>query len=326
MTATILDGQALAGSLDAEIRQQVQQLGARGCRPNLVAVQVGEPPASKVYTNSQAKACQEVGIGYDLRILPLEATQDQLRAELERLNADPAVTGIILQLPLPVHMDLRAMQAAIAPGKDVEGVHPLNVGRLFSGTGHVGPCTALAAVELVRSTGVDLAGQEAVIVGHSEIVGKPIAVMLLQSVSAAPTVTVCHVCTRDLGEHTRKADILFVATGVRQARWQKYVSRITTREHPPLPDLSPLISADMVKPGAIVVDVAINRIPAGFDATGQPLLNDKGKPRIVTVGDVDFEAVRQVAGFITPVPGGVGPITVKMLLRNTIRCAMRVCQ
>lgn len=326
MTAKILDGKALAESMRPCIAEDVEQLAKRGCRPHLVAVQVGEAPASKVYTERQAATCREVGIQYELLELPVDTTEPQLRGTIDALNARRDVTGIILQMPLPVHIHLRDMQTAIAPEKDVEGIHPLNYGRLFGTAGHVAPCTALAAVELLRSTGVDAAGLEAVVIGHSEIVGKPIAILLLQSRHGAPTVTVCHEATRDLASHTRKADILFVATGVRQSRWQKYASRASQREHPGLPDLGALVTADMVKPGAIVIDVAINRIPAGFDAGGQPLRNEQGKIRMVTAGDVDFDGVRPVAGHLTPVPGGVGPVTVMTLLRNTVSCAKRVCQ
>jgi methylenetetrahydrofolate dehydrogenase (NADP+)/methenyltetrahydrofolate cyclohydrolase len=200
-------------------------------------------------------------------------------------------------------------------------MHPANMGRLFFGGGHVAPCTPLAAVELLTQACPDLAGKEAVVVGHSEIVGKPIAAMLLASPNASPTVTVCHVATADLAFHTRRADILIVATGVSQARWLAYNRRKKAGENPPLPDLSPLVSGDMVKPGAVVIDVAINRIPKGFDAAGEPLKNDKGKNAMVTVGDVDFDSAAAKAAAITPVPGGVGPVTVAMLLRNTVACA-----
>lgn len=324
MAAVILDGKALAERLREQLAQRVAQLRADGCAPHLVAVMAGESPAARLYANSQARACEAAGIGYELRTLPAHVSEDDLRATIGQLNRDRGVTGIILQLPLPVHVHLRDMQMAIDPEKDVEGIHPLNFGRLFGRTGHVAPCTALAAVEMVRSAGVDLAGQEVVVVGHSQIVGKPIGMLLLQSKDTAPTVTVCHVATRDLAAHTRRADVLFVATGALQARWQAYAAHTTRREHPPLPDLSPLITADMVKPGAMVIDVAINRIPAGFDATGQPLRDEKGKIRLITTGDVDFEAVKEVAGHLTPVPGGVGPVTVSMLLRNTVACAERI--
>jgi methylenetetrahydrofolate dehydrogenase (NADP+)/methenyltetrahydrofolate cyclohydrolase len=291
-----------------------------------VAVQVGENPASKIYTNQQAKNCQEVGIEYELLNLRADMTEGDLLASIAGLNADPRVTGLILQMPLPAQIDARNVQVAISPDKDVEGMHPVNMGRLFFGEGIVAPCTPMAAVELLKTVTTDLAGAEAVVVGHSEIVGKPIAMILLQSLTASPTVTVCHVATRDLAFHTRRADILFVAAGVSQARWMGYQRRkkdavAKGAPPPPLPDLKPLISADMLKAGAIVIDVAINRIPTGFDAAGECLKNDKGKNAMKTVGDVDFEAAMNKVAAITPVPGGVGPVTVAMLLRNTIACA-----
>ena len=244
-----------------------------------------------------------------------------LLAKIAELNGDDKVTGLILQMPLPTQIDARRVQVAISPSKDVEGMHPENMGRLFYGGGTVAPCTPMAAVELLRQTCDDIAGKETVIVGHSEIVGKPIAAILLQSLDASPTVTLCHVATRDLAAHTRRAEVLFVATGVSQARYLGYRRRKKAGEDVQLPDLSPLIKADMLAEGAIVIDVAINRIPKGFDADGEPLKNDKGKIAMRTVGDVDFEAAVEKVGAITPVPGGVGPVTVAMLLSNTIECA-----
>jgi methylenetetrahydrofolate dehydrogenase (NADP+)/methenyltetrahydrofolate cyclohydrolase len=176
-------------------------------------------------------------------------------------------------------------------------------------------------VELLRSVLPDIAGKEVVVVGHSEIVGKPIAAILLQSLNASPTVTVCHVATKDLASHTKRAEILFVATGVSQARWMGYQRRKKAGENPALPNLGPLVKADMLRPGAIVIDVAINRIPKALDANGDAVKNDKGKADMKTVGDVDFQGALAVAGAITPVPGGVGPVTVAMLLRNTVRAA-----
>ncbi|MHC4295368.1 MAG: bifunctional 5,10-methylenetetrahydrofolate dehydrogenase/5,10-methenyltetrahydrofolate cyclohydrolase, partial [Planctomycetota bacterium] len=235
--------------------------------------------------------------------------------------ASETVTGLILQMPVPAQIDARKVQVAIDPAKDVEGMHPENMGRLFYGESIVAPCTPMAAVELLRRTCDDLAGKETVVVGHSEIVGKPIAAILLQSLDASPTVTVCHVATKDLAAHTRRAEVLFVATGVPQVRWLSYKRRKKAGENPPLPDLSPLISGDMLAEGAIVIDVAINRVPKGFDESGEPLKNEKGKTAMKTVGDVDFEAAQQKVAAITPVPGGVGPVTVAMLLANTVACA-----
>jgi len=321
VAAKIIDGQAVADQVKQRVAADAADLAKAGKAPRLVAVQVGENPASKIYTNMQAKACESVGIEYELLNLPAEMSQDDLLGRIAELNADPKVTGMILQMPLPPQIDARAVQVAMNPSKDVEGMHPQNMGRLFYGGGAVAPCTPMAAVELLRRTCDDLAGKETVVVGHSEIVGKPIAMILLQSLDAAPTVTVCHVATRDLACHTRRAEVLIVAAGVSQARWLGYSRRKKAGENPPPPDLSPLISGDMVKDGAIVIDVAINRIPKGLDENGEPVKNEKGKPARVTVGDVDFEAVKDKVAAITPVPGGVGPVTVAMLLANTVACA-----
>lgn len=326
MPATLIDGEAYAKQLKQQITQDATAMAAAGKAPHLVAVQVGENPASKIYTNAQAKSCNEVGIEYELLNLPESISQDKLLIKIAELNASPAVSGLILQMPLPAHIDARKVQVAINPDKDVEGMHPVNMGRLFFGGGLVFPCTPMAAVELLRSVTTDLAGKEVVVVGHSEIVGKPIAAILLQSLTASPTVTVCHVATKDLAFHTKRADILFVATGVSQARWMGYQRRkkealANNTALPALPNLKPLISADMIKPGAIVIDVAINRIPKGLDDKGEPVKNEKGTNAMVTVGDVDFTAAKEIAGAITPVPGGVGPVTVAILLKNTIACA-----
>ncbi len=320
MPATIIDGEAIAKRITDQVAADAAELTAQGRTPHLTAVQVGENPASKIYTNMQAKSCEAVGIEYELLNLPDDISQDDLLAKIDELNANPTVTGLILQMPVPQQIDARTVQQRIAPAKDVEGMHPENMGKLFYGGGVVSPCTAAAAVELLTATCPDLAGKEAVVVGHSEIVGKPIAMMLLQSLRESPTVTVCHVATQDLAAHTRRAEILFVATGVSQAKWLGYSRRKKAGEDVQLPDLSPLIKGDMVREGAIVIDVAINRIPKGFDAEGNPLLNDKGKTAMVTVGDVDFAAAKEIASAITPVPGGVGPVTVAILLRNTIAC------
>ncbi|MCP4377015.1 MAG: bifunctional 5,10-methylenetetrahydrofolate dehydrogenase/5,10-methenyltetrahydrofolate cyclohydrolase [bacterium] len=325
MTATIIDGEAIAAQLKEQVAKDATALTDAGKQPCLVAVQVGENPASKVYTNMQAKQCDSVGIEYVLRNLPDDITQDQLVTEIDVLNNDPSVSGVILQMPLPPQLDARSIQIAIAPGKDVEGMGTTNMGHLFYGGGVCAPCTAVAAVELLKRTCDNIAGKEVVIVGHSEIVGKPIAMILLQSLRESPTVTVCHIATEDLSFHTRRADILFVAAGVSQAKWRGARAHAKkTGDDLLVPDLSPLISADMVKEGAIVIDVAINRIPKGVDEDGQPLKNDKGRIAIKTVGDVDFEGVKEKASAITPVPGGVGPLTVVMLLKNTVSCAQAI--
>lgn len=322
MAAQIIDGNVLADELRQAVSLEVQSLRLLGCVPRLAAVQVGENAASRIYTNSQARNCQSVGIEYDLAQLPESVTQDQLREKIEALNADPGVSAIILQMPLPRHIDARKMQVAIAPAKDAESVHPMNIGRLFfGGEWFVAPCTPGAAVALLNKTCPNLAGMEVVVVGHSEIVGKPIAAMLLESRHAAPTVTVCHVATQDLAAHTRRAQVLIVATGAAQWRWNHYWADLQAGKTPPRPDLSPLIKGDMIRQGAIVIDVAINRLPTGLDEAGQPLRKPDGKMDMTTVGDVDFAAACEKASAVTPVPGGVGPVTVAMLLRNTVACA-----
>ncbi|HDY65387.1 MAG TPA: bifunctional 5,10-methylenetetrahydrofolate dehydrogenase/5,10-methenyltetrahydrofolate cyclohydrolase [Phycisphaerae bacterium] len=321
MAAKIIDGQAVAEEIKKKVTADAAELTKAGKTPKLVAVQVGENPASKIYTNMQKKSCESVGITYDLLNLPDEISQDDLLKKIGELNTDAGVSGLILQMPLPRGIDARAVQVKIAPEKDVEGMGPQNMGRLFYGGGIVSPCTPIAAVTLLRSACEDLAGKETVIVGHSEIVGKPIAAILLQSPDASPTVTVCHVATKDLSAHTLRAEVLIVATGVPQFRWMGYKRKKKAGENPPLPDLSPLIKADMLREGAIVIDVAINRIPKGFDENDEPLKNEKGKNAMKTVGDVDFQAAMEKVGAITPVPGGVGPVTVAMLLSNTIACA-----
>ncbi len=324
MAAKIIDGEAVAAKIKEEVAAQAKALADAGKGPKLVAVQVGENPASKIYTNMQAKSCESVGIGYDLQNLPDDTSQADLEARIGQLNADKSVSGIILQMPLPPQIDARKVQVTIASEKDVEGMNPANMGRLFYGGGIVGPCTPQAAVELLTQAEPNLAGKELVVVGHSEIVGKPIAMMLLQSLNESPTITVCHVATKDLAFHTSRADVVVVATGVPQVRWRAYNRKKKAGENPPLPDLSPLIGADMLKEGAIVIDVAINRIPKGFDEDGNPLKNEKGKNAMKTVGDVDFEGAKEKVAAITPGPGGVGPVTVAMLLKNTIACAKAI--
>ncbi len=321
MSAKIIDGNAVADEIRKQVASDAGALAQAGRKPHLTAVQVGENPASKIYTNMQAKACESVGIEYELLNLPAEISQDDLLRKIADLNASSETTGIILQMPLPRQIDARRVQVAISPTNDVEGMHPENMGRLFYGGGIVAPCTPMAAVELLKRTCPDLAGKEVVVVGHSEIVGKPIAMILLQSPNASPTVTVCHVATKDLASHTRRADVLIVAAGVSQARWLAYSRAKKGGENVTVPNLTPLIKADMIKPGAAVIDVAINRIPRGFDDNHEPIKNEKGKNAMQTVGDVDFEPASQIAGAITPVPGGVGPVTVAMLLANTVACA-----
>ncbi len=325
MSAKILDGEVLAGRIKEKLKKEISELKSKGKVPYLVAVQLGENPASKIYVGQQQKTCEQMGILYTLDQMSDTETEEDILSEIKKLNSNKNITGIILQMPLPQGIDARKIQVSISPEKDVEGLHPSNMGRLVSATNIIGPCTALGAVELLKSTGVRLKGLEAVIVGHSEIVGKPVAMLLLQSITESPTVTVCHIATKDLAFHTKRADIIFSAAGRSQAVWLKYNSELKkysqdkTLPIPKVPDLSALIKAGMIKEGSTVIDIAINRIPEGFDHNGNPLLNEKGKPKMKTVGDVDFEKAKEKCSWITPVPGGVGPMTVAILLKNIVQ-------
>ena len=274
--------------METEVRQQAHALAAAGTPLRLAAVLVGEPPASLVYARSQARQCEETGIGYELVRLPASSGAPAIAREIERLNRDPGVTGIMLHMPLPPGVDAPSLQYCIDPYKDVEGVNPANIGLVFYGTPIIAPCTALAVVELVNETRMDLRGAHAVVIGQGAIVGRPVSLFLIQREA---TVTACHEATRDLVECARRADLLVVAAGK-----------------------PGLITAEHVKPGAVVIDVGINRV--------KTTLPD-GRKVSQTVGDVDFESVREVAGAITPVPGGVGPVTVTMLLRNTVEAARK---
>ena len=278
MTAQIIDGKALAKSLRVQFRERVAQLKTQGVAPGLAVILVGDNPASKVYVGNKVKACEECGVASFHHSLPAEASEADVLALIARLNADPTVHGILVQLPLPPHIDVRRVLEAIAVDKDVDGFHLYNVGGLVVGNTIFPPCTPYGVQLLLETTGIDVTGKNAVIVGASNIVGKPMALMLLQKEA---TVTICHAKTRDLAQHTILADILIVAAGK-----------------------PGLIVPQMVKQGAIVIDVGINRLPDN---------------RIV--GDVDFEGVKEKASWITPVPGGVGPMTVTMLIENTLRSA-----
>ncbi len=276
MTAQLLDGKQIAQDLRARLRQARTALGAAPIR--LASIEIGQNPAADVYVRNQQRAAADVGIAMDVLQLPLGTTEAQLLARIGELNQRPDVAGIIVQRPLPIGVDPRTVQMAIDPHKDVEGMHPANMGSILYREPLLPPCTAAAALHLIQATGTDLRGAETVVVGHSEIVGKPIAILLLHHLS---TVTVCHIGTRKLVDHTLRADILVVAVGK-----------------------AGLVHGDMIKPGAIVIDVGINQGPDGK-----------------IVGDVDFAAAKEVASHLTPVPGGVGPVTVAMLLRNTLRAA-----
>jgi methylenetetrahydrofolate dehydrogenase (NADP+)/methenyltetrahydrofolate cyclohydrolase len=282
MPSTVIDGAALAQRTRQEVSERVAALKDRGRSVHLTALLVGSTPAGELYAERQRQACQAVGIDYALRTLPADADEHTVTGVLAALNRDPSVTGIMLHLPLPKHLDATALQYQIDPVKDVEGVNPANIGYVVYGHTLIAPCTALAVIELIKSTGVPLRGAEAVVVGASEIAGKPIALLLTGEMA---TVTLCHVATRDLSAHTRRAEVLVVAVGK-----------------------PGLITSEHVRDGAVVIDVGINRVTAP-DGTKK------------TVGDVDFERVRDRVGHITPVPGGVGPMTVAMLLKNTLRSA-----
>ncbi len=288
--ATIIDGQAIAAEVRRELEGRVAALKARGVTPGLAAVLVGDNPASVSYVRGKAKACAEVGIDAETVRLPADITEEALLGTIADLNADPRFHGIIVQLPLPPHLDGDRATRAVAPEKDADGLHPLNLGLLMRGEGVLLPATPSGVQQLLVRSGHDPAGKHVVIAGRSNLVGKPLANILMQKAPGAnATVTVCHTGTPDLAAVTRQADILVAAMGRPRA-----------------------ITADMVRPGAVVIDVGINRVDDPTRRAGYRL-----------VGDVDFEAVAAVAGAITPVPGGVGPMTVAMLLVNTVTAAER---
>jgi len=278
MAATIIDGKSLAATVRAAQKSAVDSLAARGVRPGLAAVLVGDDPASRVYVRNKARACEETGVRSETHEFPDGVSESALLERIARLNADRNVHGILVQLPLPRRLDAGRILAAVSPAKDVDGFQAANLGALVQGRPGYVPGTPAGVMRLLEHAGVAIAGRHAVIVGRSTIVGKPLALLLLQKDA---TVTICHSKTRDLASITRQADILVAAVG-----------------------RAKLITADMVKPGACVIDVGVNRMPDGKLA-----------------GDVNFAAVKEVAGSITPVPGGVGPMTVAMLIVNTVRAA-----
>jgi len=276
--AQLIDGKAVARRVKEEVKEEIVKLKEKHKSfPLLLAVQVGENPASAAYLKSQKKGCEEVGINYQVQQLPQEVSEEEIIQFIKEKNQDSKITGIILQMPLPEQIDAEKVQEAIDPSKDVEGVNPENMGLLMYGWPGLVPCTALAVMELIKSTGTSIKGKQVTLVGHSSLVGKPLALLLLSSPFDSATTTVCHIATRDLTAHTRRAEILIVAVGK-----------------------PGLIKADMIKEGAIVIDVGINRV--------------EGK----IVGDVVFEEAKEKASLITPVPGGVGPVTTSMLLKNTV--------
>ena len=282
MTAQLIDGNALSRQLRAQVAQRTQALKARGITPGLAVVLVGDNPASQVYVRNKVKACEDVGFHSVLEKYDATLTEEQLLARVAALNNDPAIQGILVQLPLPKHIDDHKVIEAISPLKDVDGFHVASAGALMVGEVGFKACTPYGCMKMLESIGMqDLRGKHAVVIGRSNIVGKPMAMMLL---AANATVTVCHSGTADLAAMTRQADIVVAAVGKRN-----------------------VLTADMVKPGAVVIDVGMNR-------------NDAGK----LCCDVDFDGVKQVAGWITPVPGGVGPMTITMLLVNTLEAAERL--
>jgi methylenetetrahydrofolate dehydrogenase (NADP+) / methenyltetrahydrofolate cyclohydrolase len=278
MPAHIIDGTQLSQRLRAEVAQRAAALSARGVKPGLAVILVGDDPASAVYVRNKVKACHDSGLHSRLERYDATLSEADLLARIAALNADPQVHGILVQMPLPKHLDAHRVIEAIAPAKDVDGFSVRSAGELMVGLPGLRPATPWGCMKLIASTGVDLRGKHAVVIGRSNTVGKPMALLLLQ---ANATVTVCHSATPDLAAHTRQADVVVAAVGRRNT-----------------------VTAAMIKPGAIVIDVGINR-------------DDAGK----LCGDVDFAGVREVAGWITPVPGGVGPMTIAMLLANTLQAA-----
>ncbi|VWX63710.1 Methylenetetrahydrofolate dehydrogenase / Methenyltetrahydrofolate cyclohydrolase [Burkholderiales bacterium 8X] len=283
MTAQLIDGNALARKLRAEIAARASHLKERGTVPGLAVVLVGNNPASEVYVRNKVKACEDNGLHSILDRQPADLSEADLLARVRQLNDDPAVHGILVQLPLPPHIDAQKVIEAIAPEKDVDGFHVASAGALLTGGLGFWPCTPHGCMKMLESIDYDLRGKHAVVIGRSNIVGKPMALMLL---AKNATVTICHSATSDLAAFTRTADVVVAAVGKRN-----------------------VLTADMVKPGAVVIDVGMNR-------------TDEGK----LCGDVDFDGVKEVAGWITPVPGGVGPMTITMLLANTLEAAERAAK
>ncbi len=280
MTAKIIDGKAISEVFRAEYKVRVDRLIEQGVRPGLAVIIVGDDAASQVYVRNKARACEAIGMHSEVHALPADTSQDDLLAWVNKLNDNAAIHGILVQLPLPKHMDDRAVIEAIHPMKDVDGFHYANMGALVIDESWFPPCTPFGVMQMLAHEGIEIEGKHAVVIGRSNIVGKPQAMLLLK---AGATVTVCHSKTKDLNKFTRDADILIAAVG-----------------------RANMVTGDMIKPGAVVMDVGINRLPSGK-----------------LCGDVDFESAKLVASAITPVPGGVGPMTITMLLGNTLRAAER---
>jgi methylenetetrahydrofolate dehydrogenase (NADP+)/methenyltetrahydrofolate cyclohydrolase len=292
MAAKIIDGNQIAADMRAELKAEVAKLKEQGVIPGLGVILVGDDPASKSYVTAKQRACEELGIYSDDNRLPAETSQKNLIALVKKMNADAKIHGILVQLPLPKGLNEAEVLMTIDPNKDVDGFHPTNIGKMVIGAKAFLPCTPHGVIQLLLRSGVKIEGANVVIVGRSNIVGKPLANMLIQkSATANATVTVCHTRTKDIAFHTRQADILIAAIGKPKT-----------------------ITADMVKDGAAVIDVGVNRVKDATKKSGYRL-----------VGDVDFENVKEKASLITPVPGGVGPMTITMLLYNTIQSAKLVC-
>ncbi len=288
MAADLMDGKAIAEAIRAELKSEVDSLRERGVVPGLGVILVGDNPASCSYVTAKERACESIGIYSDDNRLPADTSEADLLKRVEAMNQDPQIDGILVQLPLPKHMDESKILLAIDPAKDVDGFHPMNVGKMMIGEETFFPCTPHGVVQMLMRSGVETSGKHVVVVGRSNIVGKPVANMLLQKKAGAnATVTLCHTGTEDLAGFTQQADILIVASG-----------RPNT------------VTESMVKPGAVVVDVGVNRVEDATKKSGYRL-----------VGDVDFEGVSRVASKLTPVPGGVGPMTITMLLYNTVESA-----
>lgn len=280
MSAKIIDGKAVSDSIKAELRAEVARMKeTKGLVPGLAVIIVGNDPASRVYVDSKKRACAEIGIYSEEHALPEKTTQAELLNLIRKLNNDPKIHGILCQVPLPKHLDEKEVLNAIDPRKDVDGFHPVNVGKMMVGEKAFLPCTPHGVMELIKRTGIALQGKQAVVVGRSNIVGKPVAIMLL---SENATVTICHSRTADLPGECRKADVLVVAVGKKE-----------------------MVKGGWIKPGAVVIDVGVNR--------------EEGSKKLY--GDVEYEAAKEVAGYITPVPGGVGPMTIAMLMKNTVEAA-----
>lgn len=297
MTAQIIEGKTVAEQIESELRSEIAELAARGITPGIAVIRVGNDPASELYVKSKARKAEELGLRGTEHHLPEDTTEEQLAHKIDQLNSDDSVDGILLQLPVPAHLNSEHLLQRIAPEKDIDGFHPVNVGNLQLGRPALVACTPAGAIRLIESTGESIDGRHAVVVGRSNIVGKPVAALLLQKNA---TVTICHSRTRDLAGIVRQGDIVIAAVG------RPY-----------------MITGDMIREGAIVIDVGINRVSAG-DAP--PSLPAKKRDVIArrgstVVGDVDFGSAVKRAGWITPVPGGVGPMTIAMLMKNTVEAA-----